>query len=380
MKNVLRFPSNSSEQTHKIVSYKKQKPADYHTIKVSNYSYSGTYALHPSGTNEIALQSSFFFCLMNKPLLLGKLWVCLSFAVCACTYSHAQYPLSIETSHSCTYLGESMASDLYEFVPSQEANQAITQIMRVMGLKPRFEIKAANVENAAAIIYDNKRYILYSQNFISQMQRATGTNWAAISILAHEIGHHLNGHTLAFGGSRPSNELEADEFSGFVLRKMGASLTDAQAAIRMLADDQGTSTHPPRSARLEAIAVGWKQADEAGTSEPIVKNTPAPTQDNSPTQENGSGSQSSSLPVDRQSLVGKVIFNANPSNDYYLTKKLDLIKATPQGMQVIGKLMRSNLEGYAFMIYNANKNYVYIADNGEIFNARKQKVGYTVEL
>lgn len=319
---------------------------------------------------------------MNQ-LRMGKHWLCLSVMVCTFGLSYGQYPLSIETDHSCTYLGETMATDLYEFTPSQEANQAISQIMRVMGLKPRFEIKAANVENAAAIIYDNKRYILYSQNFISQMQQATHTNWAAISILAHEIGHHLNGHTLAYGGSRPSNELEADEFSGFVLRKMGASLAEAQAAIRMLADDQGTTTHPPRSARLEAIAVGWKQADEHNSiAEPVVKNTPMQKPAPSPTDtaERTAASQPATLPVDRKYLVGKVIFNANPTNAYYLTTQLNLIKATPDGVQVIGKLMRSNLDGYSFMIYNTNKNYVYIAENGEIFNARKQKVGYTVDL
>ena len=34
-------------------------------------------------------------------------------------------------------------------------------------------------------------------------------------------------HTLERGGSRPEIELEADEFSGFVLRKMGATLPQA---------------------------------------------------------------------------------------------------------------------------------------------------------
>ncbi len=320
---------------------------------------------------------------MNQPLA-GKMLLCLSFIAFVFSKSYSQYALPVETDHSCTYLGEPLATDLYEFTPSQEANQAIARIMRVMGLKPRFEIKAANVENAAAIIYDNKRYILYSQHFISQMQQATRTDWAAVSILAHEIGHHLNGHTLAQSGSRPSNELEADEFSGFVLQKMGASLSEAQAAIRMLADDKGSATHPPKSARLEAIAVGWKQADERTATEPMVKTNISPEKStasaDTPDTRTVSTSKPNEWPVDKKYLVGKVIFHANPANSYYLTTQLNLIKSTSQGVQVIGKLMRSDRKGYSFMIYNANKNYVYIADNGEIFNASRQKVGYTVNL
>lgn len=145
--------------------------------------------------------------------------------------SFAQKPLSIDATHSCSYFGETVTGDLYEFKSSVEAQQVINSIMTTIGLKARFEIMAAHVPNAAAVIYQNKRYILYSQNFISQIHQATHTDWAAISILAHEIAHHLNGHTLEGGGSRPPHELEADEFSGFVLRKMGATLLQAQAAM-----------------------------------------------------------------------------------------------------------------------------------------------------
>jgi len=289
--------------------------------------------------------------------------------------TYAQYALPIETHHSCSYSGGVVAEDLYEFAPSQEANQMIARIMGVMGLKSRFEIKAANVDNAAAVIYANKRYILYSQHFIAQLQQATHTDWAAMSILAHEIGHHLNGHTLEHGGSRPSNELEADEFSGFVLRKMGATLAEAQAAMRVLSDDKGSATHPPRSARLEAVAVGWKQADERMAGERIARNTPSdapvtPVTEPVPVIP----------PIDRKQLVGRVVFHANPTIDYYLTTRMNLVKATPEGVKVIGKVMKSDRKGYLYMIENTNKNYVYLAGSGEIYNASQQKIGYAVDL
>jgi hypothetical protein len=88
----------------------------------------------------------------------------------------------------------------------------------------------------------------------------TKTDWGAMSILAHEIGHHLQGHTLKTGGSNQSKEIEADEFSGFVMYQMGASLNEAQSAIRQLTTDYDSGTHPPRSQRMGAIKRGHDNA------------------------------------------------------------------------------------------------------------------------
>src|SRR5205823_4509479 len=130
------------------------------------------------------------------------------------------------------------AESIRLFPATSEAKKAIQQILDVVGLRPNFEINAANVDNAAAIIYNGRRYILYNTKFMTDINTAAHTNWAGISILAHEIGHHLNGHTLSDQGSRPDLELEADEFSGFVLRKMGATLHEAQFAMEIAANEK----------------------------------------------------------------------------------------------------------------------------------------------
>ena len=87
----------------------------------------------------------------------------------------------------------------------------------------------------------------------------TGNKWGAISVMAHEIAHHLEAHTIRPGGSNREHELEADEVAGWMLRKLGATLAEAQALF-MTFDQQGTATHPPRSARLAAVANGWTRA------------------------------------------------------------------------------------------------------------------------
>jgi hypothetical protein len=59
-------------------------------------------------------------------------------------------------------------------------------------------------------------------------------------------------------------EAQADRYSGFILEQMGASLDDAQAAVRAIPTDEATATHPAKSVRLAAITNGWKSAQELG--------------------------------------------------------------------------------------------------------------------
>ena len=144
-------------------------------------------------------------------------------------------------------------------------DQMIEEIVKVTGLEKNFEIYSSpEVANAGAgIKRGGIRVIAYNPNFLNEMIRATGTDWSVKSILAHEVGHHLQGHTLQEGGSRPPIELEADKYSGAAMRWLGGTLEQAQVAMENLAPPQGSATHPGRRDRLIAIAAGW---NEAGTS------------------------------------------------------------------------------------------------------------------
>ncbi|MDR8393921.1 hypothetical protein NC796_22395 [Aliifodinibius sp. S!AR15-10] len=190
--------------------------------------------------------------------------------------------MNISLDNSCSYYGEKIVDDVYSFNSTDEAEEIVGRIVKIVGLEQNFDIKSANVPNALATIKNGSRLILYSQNFILNIKNATGTDWSGISILAHEIGHHLNGHTIISGGSRPNLELQADKFSGFVAAKLGASLSDAQAAISKFSSKSGSSTHPPKSARLEAIAIGWNQGN-SGSKPP---SEPEPVRESSNEKEN----------------------------------------------------------------------------------------------
>ena len=102
------------------------------------------------------------------------------------------------------------------------------------------------------------------------MRGVASRDYAKMSIFAHEVGHHVNGHTLgdynlSLSESR-LQELEADEWSGRVMFLMGYSLEQAQEAMHELHDgdnyDDRFSTHPSLNKRLHAIETGWRNAEK----------------------------------------------------------------------------------------------------------------------
>jgi hypothetical protein len=168
--------------------------------------------------------------------------------------------LSITLDGSCSYFGETLPPRTEIVSSTDKVSVLIQRIVDASGLARNFEIRAALVPNAAAVNLGSTRYILYNPSFMDEITTTTQDRWASTAILAHEIGHHLNGHTLQLGGSRPPLELEADYFSGFILEKLGAQLGDATAVIEKFAPEAGSATHPGRRERIASITSGWSAA------------------------------------------------------------------------------------------------------------------------
>lgn len=277
----------------------------------------------------------------------------------------------------CSYYGEPISPQIKMGPADEAATEVIGSILVVVGLRSNFEIRSANVPNAAAVIFKNKRYILYNPKFMSRINQASGTNWAGISILAHEIGHHLNGHTLQKGGSRPDLELEADEFSGFVLNKLGADKTNAQAAMNVAASQKSSHTHPARKDRLVAIAGGWDNADvQMGHVKPVQRVTskkPGPTITKPALVE---------VPVRKELQIGEndiafsVYFNGNQNGQYFITNSGEFVNVDDDSVYLIGRLAESNRRGYKLMLSDKNYNFLYIGSKGRIVNGSGRDVGY----
>ena len=279
---------------------------------------------------------------------------------------------------SASLLAQSRASDhavTSAIAPADNAQDVIQQIIDVVGLKPNFEIRAARIDNAAAVIYGGKRYILYNPNFFSALTKSTGTRWAAVSVLAHEIGHHLDGHTLSQIGSEPKSELEADEFSGFVLRKMGASLSDAQAAMKIAATQRATYTHPAQYDRLTAIANGWNKADAQIAGRKFEPQVNPQTSQPSIASENYPAVSNNNTVIDSRYIIGDVHFKTDPNSLYYVTTRYNLVRVSDNQLSVIGKLAQLNSSEYPYVIYGGTNTQLLVDTYGNIITRQGTPVG-----
>lgn len=272
---------------------------------------------------------------------------------------------------------------------ADDAKEIITDIISVVGLKANFEIRAvSDIPNAAAITLRGKRFIAYNPRFITKLNSAAGNKWASVSVLAHEIGHHLNGHTLVNTGSQPPLELEADEFSGFVLQKMGASLSQAQAAMKIAANYKPSLTHPGQRDRLVAIEKGWNQAggrlsDMAKYSQPVPpiqtenrnRLTEIYTNRGAIAPDNATGPRN--IAIDSRQILATVDFPSDRSANYYVTTRLNLVKVMNGELYMLGKMLPTNSEEYPYVMKGNNeKTTLFVERSGKIVTANRRIAGY----
>ena len=162
------------------------------------------------------------------------------------------------------------------FMQDKDAEDALKKIISVVGISNRFVLQScSDIDNAGAITYKGIRYIIYDREFLKSINdKANASN---LFILAHEVGHHVNGHTVdahlvEIGGqiepelktlsNSKQEEIEADEFASFVLAKLGYSLEEISKPIPIIASDKSDvfSTHPNRTKRLMAVNNGYAKA------------------------------------------------------------------------------------------------------------------------
>ena len=180
------------------------------------------------------------------------------------------YSQTLEYNNSYESINICVAIQGNNFASERAADSALDDILNVIGASKRFVLQeCSNINNALALTMNGIRYIMYDPEFMTSL--SYGDEWSNKFILAHEVGHHINGHTVDVLAANSSNkvslstsriqELEADEFAGFVLGRLGASLSDALSGVQSLSDkDDSYSTHPRRSKRIAAIKKGFKES------------------------------------------------------------------------------------------------------------------------
>ncbi len=163
--------------------------------------------------------------------------------------------------------------------------------MRLAGLPMNFTVSQEdNINNAYATMdTTGTRFIVYDNVFLKRLD-SDASRLETITVLAHEIGHHLSAHTLFINDENYKSsykkyclkespeynqktceeeylkflrlsrdqELEADRFGGYSTQKYGAELKQKQVMSMYYKitnnNDDKTSTHPKQSKRLDAIS------------------------------------------------------------------------------------------------------------------------------
>lgn len=217
-------------------------------------------------------------------------------------------------------------SNIYE--PDLLAKQAVSVILKYTGLEPNIQVLEKPVTTAAAYIQNGQRYIAYNRQFIYRLRNSTKTDWAAVSVLAHEIGHHLLGHTLRYKHVNPGNELAADKFSGFILFQMGASLAETKAALSTIGHDLDTVLHPGQNARLEAVIAGFMEAKKLQSQTACFDE----------------------IPADNTKTYKYICEFKKDENKYFVDDKNNIIWHDNYGEAiVIGRKIDENTNGYAWL-------------------------------
>jgi hypothetical protein len=162
-------------------------------------------------------------------------------------------------------------------VPTAAESQRVLYLYglahRALGINNPPRLQYGNVPNAAYdaasnritinIVWFREMLTKYCDDEVCALTVVTG-------ILGHELGHSLQRQTLlAFRRGRPMGvshrlELQADEYAGYVLGRIGLDSGDLEHVIQHMAGVYDTGTHPAGPARAAAIARGyWRGAFNA---------------------------------------------------------------------------------------------------------------------
>ncbi len=163
--------------------------------------------------------------------------------------------------NQCGYIIPKKSYLKNNFQSVYEARDIVKVMLDSIKWKENFTLQEKNgSNNAFATIINNKRWIIYDNDFLESIDNYAATKWASISVLAHEVGHHKYNHVFSGQGSTIPTEIVADEFSGYMMYKLGATLENSVAAIKTISTDKASATHPAKLDRVNAITNGWNKA------------------------------------------------------------------------------------------------------------------------
>src|SRR5262249_31767333 len=138
------------------------------------------------------------------------------------------------------------------------------------------------VSSVAVASVGGQPALIYNPDYLGSLYRKTNNRWSVIAILAHALGHIEGPNAGRTGGEAGTllSELQADHFAGRSLRRLGASLDDALAAVRAGSgsDNANQAIRPSREKRVQEIKDGYTKSDRLGSPPSDDPKTNRPTE------------------------------------------------------------------------------------------------------
>jgi hypothetical protein len=135
--------------------------------------------------------------------------------------------------------------------------KVVDKIKDALSIQADFDVYIAEQEdNAFATVANGRKLLVVDVGFLEKLNRRANSDWGAIQVIAHEIGHHIAG----FSNDRHRSELNADYWSGQSLQRLGSAKTAATSAILAVGTEFDTPSHPNKNLRATTIERGWDDA------------------------------------------------------------------------------------------------------------------------
>lgn len=188
----------------------------------------------------------------------------------------------------CLFTSSTLGRTLYSFPSDRRSTELLSALLDLSPAAVQMTIQASSVDDVAAADVDGRRLLLYNQYALSKLDSSWQSDWPLVLRVAHQVGHHASAHAFRPPGrSRAEEELEADRFAGYMLRRLGASRPVITQLARTLPTPASRSQFPSAESRAVALLEGWRDRDseesdphafEAGIEGvPMLPTWPPPT-------------------------------------------------------------------------------------------------------
>lgn len=160
-------------------------------------------------------------------------------------------------------------------------------------------------------------------------------------------------------------------------------------------DTEDSATHPGRTPRLAAIGQGWQRANAqlvasaraaAPSAAPAVVAVARPRPAAASYEEEElaglpTGATGRELVADSQRngdavrLVGQLTFRNDPSQRYYLTNALKVVRVDEgDNAEIVGHVTRTDSPAFPFVLTDSQQHRLFITGRGDVYDKAGQRV------